>query len=169
MNNYIPEAQQHPYLFLFDGYAEGVQEPALSTFTSALLGAISRADPSGELVADLRGGLPGLENFAGKTSAVSSGPHQSGSTISYDMSVYKTVLWDMADALSGGDESQARTILDVLRNRKEECLVLSDLPDHIREAIDVALATCPGYIGSFPIDAGNPGDARGRSMTTSCT
>jgi hypothetical protein len=30
------------------------------------------------------------------------------------------------------------------------------VPDHIRKACDAALETCPGYVGSCPIDTGNP-------------
>src|ERR1700681_2818825 len=80
---------KRPYFFLFDGGAKGVKKPALSTFTGALLGAISIADPSGALAADLRGGLPALSDFAAQIREVSSGPRQSGYTQTHDMASTK--------------------------------------------------------------------------------
>ncbi|MCJ2187883.1 DUF6883 domain-containing protein [Novosphingobium beihaiensis] len=134
-----------------------MKEPALSTFTSALLGAVSTADPSGTLIAELRGGLPSLSDFAAQISEVSSEPRRTSYTQSHDMDVYKLLLWDMSVALSeGAQTSDVQNILDVLRKRQEECLALSDIPESLREACDVILRTQPGYIGSYPIDLGNP-------------
>lgn len=146
-----------PCLFLFDGAAEGVRRPALSMFTSALLRAISGADPNGSLVAELRGGLPQLSEFAAKISDVSSGLNRSGYTQTYDMRLYRLLLWDLSTALSdapGAPTSNA--ILDVLRKRREECLTLSNVSENLRKAIDRALKRCPGYIGACELDAGNP-------------
>src|SRR5579862_4549659 len=149
--------RKRPYLFLFDGYAKGVEDPALGMFTGALLKAISIADPKGTLVADFRGGLPGLSDFAEKISAVSSGPKQSSHTVTHDMALYRLLLWDMSQALSAGRNApDSLAILKVLRARHEECLALSDVPDHIRTKCDAELRRCPGYIGSCAIDAGNP-------------
>ncbi|TIQ36339.1 MAG: hypothetical protein E5X49_32910 [Mesorhizobium sp.] len=148
---------QSPCLFLFDGGVEGVEEPPLSTFTGELLGAISAADPSGTLTVELRGGLPALSDFAAQISEVSTEPKRSGYTQSHDMALFRLLLWDMAKSL--GEEPGApdpRAILDVLRLGREECLALSDVPEHIRDGCDAALKNCPGYVGCCQIDAGNP-------------
>jgi hypothetical protein len=146
-----------PCLFLFDGGAAGVKQPALSTFTGALLDAISIADPHGALVAELRGGLPLLSDFAAQIGEVFLEPGRSGHTQTHDMALFRLLLWDMAEALSEGLRApDSRAILDLLRMRREECLTLSDLPDHVRESCDAVLASCRGYVGSCPIDPGNP-------------
>jgi hypothetical protein len=157
MNERIPAKPKCPCLFLFDGGAKGVKEPALSTFTGALLDAISIADPSGALVAELRGGVATLPGFAAQISEVSSGLRQSGYIQRYDMALYRLLLWDMSEALSeapGAPGSSA--ILDVLRMRREECLTLSDISEDVRTACGAALKGCPGYVGSCLIDPGNP-------------
>jgi hypothetical protein len=157
MSNRVSGKLKRPYLFLFDGSAEGVKEPALSTFTGALLGAISTADPQGTIVAELRGGLPLLSDFAAQISEVFSEPRRSGRTHTHDMALFRLLLSDMAEALSEGPGApDSRAILDVLRMGREECLTLSDLPDHVREGCDAVLERCPGYVGSCPIDPGNP-------------
>lgn len=153
----ISKEPKQPHLFLFDGGAEGVKEPALSTFTGNLLGAISTADPHGTVVAELRGGLPLISGFAEQISEVFVEGRQSGHTRSHDMSLFKLLLWDMSQALSKGPGApKAEAILDVLRVGQEECLALSDIPDRIREGCDAILRQCPGYVGCCPIDLGNP-------------
>lgn len=148
---------KRPCLFLFDGGAEGVEEPALSAFTGALLGAISMADPSGTLIAELRGGLPLLSDFAAQISEVSTEPKRSGYTQTHDMDLFKLLLWDMAESLCEGiGAPDPHAILDVLRLGREECLALSDVPENIRKGCEVTLKSCPGYVGSCQIDAGNP-------------
>lgn len=157
MNERILGKPKRPCLFLFDGGAEGVKEPALSNFTGALLDAISVADPSGTLVAELRGGVATIPSFAAQISEVSAGLRQSGYTQSYDMALYQLLLWDMSEALGeapGAPSSNA--ILSILRMRREECLALSDISDDVRTACEAALKGCPGYVGSCLIDLGNP-------------
>lgn len=149
--------KKRPYLFLFDGGAQGVKEPALSTFTKALFGAISISDPGGAVVAELRGGLPLLSEFAAQIDEVSSGPRQSGYKQTHDMALYRLLLWDMSETLSDGPGApDPLAILNILRMRREECLTLSDLPNNIREACVNAISKTSGYIGACPIDAGNP-------------
>jgi hypothetical protein len=157
MNEQVQAKPKRPCLFLFDGGAEGVKEPALSNFTGALLKAISIADPNGALMAELRGGVATLPGFAGQISEVSSGSRQSGYTQSYDMALYQLLLWDMSEALSeapGAPDSSA--ILNILRMRREECLALSDISEDVRTMCGFALKGCPGYVGSCLIDPGNP-------------
>jgi hypothetical protein len=148
---------KRPCLFLFDGGAEGVKAPALKSFTGALLAAISTADPHGAIVAELRGGLSTLSGFTDQISEVHSGPGLSGQVRTHDMALFRLLLWDMAEALSRGARAPtSRAILDVLRMGREECLALSDIPDDVREGCDAVLVRCRGYIGSCPIDPGNP-------------
>src|SRR5258708_943724 len=120
MSDRVSEKLKRPCLFLFDGGAEAVKEPALTTFTSALLGAISASAPHGTIVAELRGGLPLLSDFAAQTSAVFSEPRRSGRTQTHDMSLFRLLLWDMAEALSEGTGApDSLAILDVLRKGRE--------------------------------------------------
>ncbi len=157
MNAPKSKTTNNAYLFLFDGYAEGVRQSALSTFTEALFKAISAADPNGLLRAELRGGVSLVSDFSQQISQVSRGPHQSGHTLTHDMALYRLLLWDMADSLSVGHGSpHILRILNVLRLRHEECLALSNVPDQVRAICDRELQKCPGYIGSCPIDPGNP-------------
>lgn len=149
--------ERAPCVFLFDGQAEGVSDPALSMFTEKLLEAISVADPKGELVAELKGGLPLLSDFAAEIRGVSSAPNRSQYHQTHDMSLYRLLLWDMAEALSeSAGAPHSRKILDVLRLGREECLALSDIPAHMRETCDKLLNACPGYVGCCCLDAGNP-------------
>ena len=146
-----------PCLFLFDGYAEGVKEPALSTFTSALLAALSCADPLGITTAELRGGLPMLSEFAAQISEVSAEARSSSHTQTHDMALYRLLLWDLATALcEGSHRSGEMTILSVLAKRREECLAVSSMSASVRSDCSAILASCPGYISSYEIDAGNP-------------
>ncbi len=146
-----------PCLFLFDGYAEGIEEPALSTFTGLLLASLSSSDPEGTVTAELRGGLPQLSDFAARITAVSRGLNKSSHTQSHDMSLYRLLIWDMAVSLSVGEIApDYRIIMKVLGARREECLALSDLDPGIRASCDLKLRQTPGYLGCCPIDLGNP-------------
>ncbi len=157
MSGAIQMTQKRPCLFLFDSGAENVAQPALSSFAGLLLRALSKADPTGSIKAELRGGLPLLTGFAAKTSGVSSEPKRSSHTKTHDMGVYKLLLWDMATALS--EEASAPSsekILNLLLQRKEECLAFSDVPGSIVKKINHSLERCPGYVGACRIDKGNP-------------
>jgi len=146
-----------PCLFLFDGYADGVEEPALSSFTGMLLASISASDSEGIVTAELRGGLPQLSDFAARITAVSRDLNRSSHTQSHDMNLYRLLLWDMADSLSVGNTApNYRAIMKVLGARREECLALSDLNPEIRTSCDLKLRQTPGYLGCCPIDLGNP-------------
>ncbi|MEM9600057.1 MAG: hypothetical protein AAF926_03455, partial [Pseudomonadota bacterium] len=148
---------EFPCLFFFNGNARGVREPALSTFTAALLAAVSRADPDGAIATELRGGLPLLSEFAQKVSEVSSSERRSSHTISHDMLLYRMLLWDMSEALGNQRHGpNPREILDVLRLRQEECLALSHVSNSVRLKCDGMLGQQPGYVGSCEIDLGNP-------------
>src|SRR5690554_657939 len=146
-----------PCLFLFDGHAEGVPEPALQACTGFLLKAVSTADPGGELVAELRGGLSTLSGFATQIIKVSSAPGRYGHTQAHDMALFRLLLWDMAEALAeGAGAPSSLPILNVLRKGSEECLTLSDMPEQMREICKEQLRDTPGFVGLFPIDPGNP-------------
>jgi len=144
-------------VFLLDSAVDGVPDHALNYFTGALLSAISAADPQGTIVVQVCGGLPMISGFAEKMTSVHQEGRGSGHTISYDMEVYKTLIWDMADATASGWRSiDIEAMMDVLRRRDCEVLAVSDFPDAIRDAVDAALRKLPGYVGAFALDAGNP-------------
>lgn len=152
-----PAPTQSPYVFLLDSAVDGVPDHALDYFTGALLSATSKADLQGTIIAEIRGGLPMISHFAEKMTAVHREGRGSGHTISYDMEVYKTLIWDMSDATASGWRSiDPEAMMDVLRRRDCEVLALSDLPDAARDAVDAALRNVPGYVGAFALDPGNP-------------
>jgi hypothetical protein len=73
------------------------------------------------------------------------------------MDLYRTIIWDLADALSG----QWHTIdLEqfplILGRRNVFCITAATLPVEFREGIDVRLSQTNGYLGSVEIDLGNP-------------
>ncbi|TWD55363.1 hypothetical protein FB480_102173 [Agrobacterium vitis] len=146
-----------PCLFLFDGYADGVEEPALSWFTGLLLDSISASDPEGTVSTELRGGLQQLSDLASHVTAVSRGLNKSSHTQSHDMNLYRLLLWDISHSLSVGNTApNYRTIMNVLGKGREECLALSDLNQEVRNSCDLMLRQTPGYLGCCPIDLGNP-------------
>jgi len=153
----MQEKNQRPYLFLFDGYAEGLPDSPLFLFTRKFLEAVSLADPKGTLCTGLKGGLPTVSRYAEKVTEVRANEKSQGRRISYDKGIYRTMIWDLADSLCGGHCSAGfDEIFDVLRNRTSECLSVSDIPKNVAEAIDKTLSSLPGYIGFYQIDPGNP-------------
>jgi len=146
-----------PYLFILDASADDVPDPALAFFTGALLTALWKSDPEACVSAELRGGLPGISDFAEKITVVSRTERTFSHTRSHDMELYKTLLVDMTDALCNTWASaDADDVLDVLRRRQSECLALSDLPNDIRDKLDARLKEIPGYIGAFALDPESP-------------
>ncbi|WID96998.1 hypothetical protein QO058_01555 [Bosea vestrisii] len=146
-----------PYAFLFDGSIDGLPDPQLPFFTAAVLAALSNADPAGRTRAQIRVGMPLLSKFAERTSAVRGFVRGSGRTLSHDKDVYKYTIWDWLDSLDQGWSSLNREQgHEIFRRHTGECIALSALHDSIRDTINAALKTVPGYIGSFAIDPGNP-------------
>jgi hypothetical protein len=89
-NNRLSVAR--PCAFLFDGGIDGLPNPQLPFFTSAVLTALSQADPQGRTLAQVRVGVPSLARFAERTRAVRRNESSSGRTISHDKDAYKYVV-----------------------------------------------------------------------------
>jgi hypothetical protein len=146
-----------PYAFLFDGSIDGLPNPQLPFFTAAVLTALSQADPQGRTLAQVRVGVPSLTRFAERTTAVRGTESSSGRTISHDTDSYKYVVWDWLDSLDQGWSSVDRELgQEIFRLHSGECIAFSALGDDIRNSVDSALQSAPGYVGGFAIDPGNP-------------
>lgn len=145
------------YAFLFDGSVDGLPDPQLPFFTSAVLNALSRADPQGQTYTQVRVGLPSLTAFAERMSAVRGTKGGSGRTVSHDTDVYKYVVWEWLDSLDKGWSSVDREKgQEIFRRHTGECVALSALSDDVRETMNAALTNTPGFVGAFAIDPGNP-------------
>jgi hypothetical protein len=121
-----------------------------------VFGALSDSDPRARVRAELRGGLPMISCFAEKVSAVSQGEHRSSHTVSHDMELYKTLLWDMSDTLrSTWSSADPEELRKVLFSHHCECLALSHLGNDVRDLLDTRLKEIAGYIGAFALDYEN--------------
>jgi hypothetical protein len=153
----MTQIETYPCLFLFDNFADGINVIDPSTFRQWLFKAISAADLTGLLKAELRAGISGTMHFSEFVSAVKSELHSQAQTISHDQDLFKLMLWDASEALSGnGGHKVAHSILDVLRKRRDECFTISAISHSIQMGMERFLIHCPGYVGAFRIDPGNP-------------
>lgn len=145
------------YAFLVDSSTDGLPEPQLPFFVAAVFEAVWRADPQGHVRTQVRAGLPSLLNFAERTTAVHGTRTGSGRTVSRDLDVYKYVIWEWLNSLDGGWSSVDRKGGErIFRRHTYECVALSALDDAMRDQVDAALKSVPGYVGGFIIDPGNP-------------
>lgn len=146
-----------PCAFIFNGSVNSLSKPQLSFIVKAVLSALSQADPQGRTHAQMRLGIPILEIFAQKLTAIHCNKGGVRRTISCDKDVYKYVIWDWLNSLnqnwSSVDHEQG---LAIFLSRTGECIAFSALHDDTRDAVDFALKNFPGYVGGFEIDPGNP-------------
>jgi hypothetical protein len=153
----MTQVENYPCLFLFDNFADGINVIEPRTFRQWLFKAISAADPTGLLKAELRAGISTTMHFSEFVSAVKFESRSLGRTISHDQDLFKLMLWDASEALSGSaGHKVAHFILDVLRRGRDECFTLSAISNSIQMGMDRFLINCPGYVGAFRIDPGNP-------------
>lgn len=144
-------------VFLFDADADGVPRWYGGVFDPAFLHALSVADALGETkTAVLRGDIL-LSTLAQKVSDVSSDGRGTSHTISHDMNVYKTVIWDLVDAIaSQWTTLDLESFSSVLGRHSIHCLCAPTLSLQLAEAIDGTLTATNGYLGALEIDMGNP-------------
>lgn len=124
---------------------------------SAFLSALSASDPGGKTHSCVMRGDILLGPLCEKVTAVSREPKRSSHTVSHDGALYRTIIWDLADAL----ESQWGT-LDlhafplILGRHRVYCVTVAHLAAALRVAIDNRLRTSAGYLGAVEVDIGNP-------------
>ena len=87
--------------FLFNADAEGVPASYGGLFDAALLESLSAADQVGVTSSRVLRGDILISSLCERLIEVSSSPKGGGSTIGHDMNVYRTVIWDLADAIQG--------------------------------------------------------------------
>lgn len=144
-------------VFLFDADAEGVSSRYGAEFDPAFLHAVSATDPEGTIASGVFRGDAIPSSLAEKTTSVSSSHGHSSHTRSHDMEVYRTVIWDFADALNDqwhtvDNEEFALT----LAQRNVHCISVPTLRAEFCEGIDDLLKGQRGYLGAIEFDLGNP-------------
>lgn len=149
------------HAFLFDD--RGAKEPSSygHEFEAAFfkaLGAADRARSVWSVV--LRGDLV-ASTLCEKTTAVSEGPNKSSYTRKMDMELFRTVVWDFADAITTQWHTLDRnTFPSALGHHSIYSLALPTFPLELRAEVDSYLSSAPGYLGALEVDMGNPIQAR---------
>ena len=87
--------------FLFNADAEGVSAYYGGDFETPFLQALSAVDPCGGTRSTVLLGDVDVSALCRRVTAVSREPRRSSHTEGHDMDLYRTIIWDLADALSG--------------------------------------------------------------------
>lgn len=144
-------------VFLFDSVADGVPSWYGGLFDSAFLHALSGADPEGQTRSCILRGDALVAQLATKVTSVEEHGQGSSYVQSYDMEVYRTLIWDMADALClQWNTIDPESFPLVLARRGVHCISVPTLPIEFRHEVDQRLRTTVGYLGAIEIDLGNP-------------
>ena len=126
-------------------------------FDTAFLRAVAGADPDGLTNTTVCRGDAMPSYLATKITNVESDGLRTQHTQSYDMDVYRTVIWDAADSISeqwNSVDPEAFPI--ILGNRGVHCIATPTLPVGLGPEIDSRLRGTRGYLGAIEIDLGNP-------------
>jgi Domain of unknown function (DUF6883) len=143
-------------VFAFDAVAEGVSSWYGCDFDSAFLSALSAIDPEGKTRSSVLRGDAIVAELAAKITAVSGKDRTSGYTQSYDMEVYRTVIWDLTDALSDQWHTVSlETFPAIIGQRRLYCISMPTFLTELRDQMDNLLRTNSGYVGAFEVDLGN--------------
>lgn len=143
--------------FLFDADAEGVSDYYGGDFEPPFLHALSAVDPGGVTRSTVLLGDVIVDALCTRVTAVSREPSGSSHTEGHDMDLYRTIIWDLADALS--DQWSTLDLEQfpmILGRRNVYCITAATLPVAFREGINARLRTTNGYLGSVEVDLGNP-------------
>jgi hypothetical protein len=144
-------------VFLFNADADGVSDWYGGDFDPAFLRALSEADPTGITRTSVRRGDAIVSELAKKITSVTQDARSSSHVQSYDMEVFRTIIWDLADALS-----QQWTTLNlekfpkILGRNNIHCISVDSLTKIIAYAIDRSLQKANGYLGAIELDTGSP-------------
>src|SRR5271170_2089506 len=143
--------------FLFNADAECVSGYYGGDFEPPFLRALSAVDPRGitrstALLGDI---IP--STLCERVTAVSRKPRGSSHTAGHNMDLYRTIIWDLADAFAGQWHTlDLEDFPIVLGRRNVYCITMASLPIEFRDGIDARLRITNGYLGSVEIDLGNP-------------
>lgn len=144
-------------VFLFDPQIAKNTSWYGAEFDSAFLRALSAADPTGKTKTAVRRGDAILRNLANKITSVAQTSRGTSHTQSVDMELYKTIVWDFADALT---EQWTSVDLEkfpiILANHGVHCICVPTLPVEFRGFIDNSLRGIQGYVGAIELDLGSP-------------
>ncbi|MBX9574296.1 MAG: hypothetical protein K2X07_01505 [Caulobacteraceae bacterium] len=144
-------------VFLFDRALEVPKERQGLELDPGFLKALSAADPGGRTRSLVCRGDALLSELATKVTAVTGDGRRSGYTHSYDMELYRTLVWDFADALSGQWHSVDLETFPVrFANRSIHCISVPTLPADLKQPIDASLQETMAYLGAIEFDLGNP-------------
>lgn len=146
-----------PHVFFFDAHAEGVPSYYGGVFDPAFLKALSDADPSATVCSRVLRGDALVEMLCGRVKSVTKSNKDVGWTLGYDMELYRTVIWDLADAFAKQWNSlDLESFPLILAQSRVHCIVLPSFPVSLRDSVDRALRETRGYLGSLELDLANP-------------
>lgn len=145
------------HAFLFDTRADGLPSYYGGFFASAFLRALSAVDPCGTVQSRVLRGDAFVQTLCTRITRVDGGSTGGSWTQGYDMDLYRTVIWDLVDALSEQPNTlDLETLPFALAQSRVYCLVLPTIQTSYGDQIDARLRGTTGYLGAFEIDLGNP-------------
>jgi hypothetical protein len=104
---------------------------------SAFLSALARVDPTGRTRSLVGLGDPLVAELAAKITSVAQRERGSSYTKSCDMEVYRTLIWDLADAISlQWNTVTEADLLRILDNSDVHCITVPTLPAALGAEID---------------------------------
>lgn len=143
--------------FLFNADAEGVSSYYGGDFEPPFLRALSAVDARGITRSTILLGDVIVGELCRRVIAVSKEKKSASHTENHDMDLYKTIIWDLADALSGQWHTlDLEQFPIILGQRNVYCITASTLPVEFRAGMDARMRKTNGYLGSVEIDLGNP-------------
>src|SRR6266516_5841 len=143
--------------FLFNADAEGVSSYYGGDFEPPFLRALSAVDPGGITRSTVLLGDVIVSSLCERVFAVSGKPRESSHTVGHDMNLYRTIIWDLADAfVRQWHTLDIESFPTVLGRRNVYWITIASLPIGFRDGIDARLRATNGYLGSVEIDVGNP-------------
>jgi hypothetical protein len=150
-----------PQAFFFDAQADGIPSYYGGVFDPAFLVALAVADPTATTRSYVLRGDALVQNLCTRITGVSKtrqGENSiQGYNVGYDMELYRTVIWDLADAFTGQwNTLDLESFPLVLAQRRVHCIVLPSLPISLRDPVDRILRGTKGYLGGLELDLGNP-------------
>jgi hypothetical protein len=143
--------------FFFNADAEGVPAFYGSVFDPAFLKALSDADPTASVCSRVLRGDAIVEAICVRITSVSQTDKHQSWTQGYDMELYRTVIWDLADAFAQQWHTfDLASFPFVIARSRVHCIVLASFPSALREEVDRRLRDTLGYLGAVELDLGNP-------------
>jgi hypothetical protein len=146
-----------PHAFFFDANAEGVGAYYGGEFDPAFLRALVFTGTNSALSSRVLRGDAIISMLCTRVTAVSQGHKGQSWTQGHDMELYRTVIWDLADAFAEQwNTLDLESFPLVLARGRVHCIVLPTFPTSLREAVDEKLQGTRGYLGALDLDLGNP-------------